>query len=62
MGNGDFAPHENAPGPPRLHMQVADGSGKVNTDIQFIADRQAIVNTITAYSFKWIPDSRQAAN
>jgi hypothetical protein len=51
MSNGNFAPHNNAPGPPRLRMEVADGSGKVNTDIQFIADRQAIVNTITAYSY-----------
>ena len=51
MSNSNFAPHSNAPGPPRLRMEVADGSGKVNTDIQFIADRQAIVNTITAYSY-----------
>ena len=51
MDIGNFAPHENSPGPPRLHMEVADGSGKVNTDIQFIADRQAIVNTLTAYSY-----------
>jgi SnoaL-like domain len=51
VGSGNFAPHKNAPGPPRLHVEVADGSGKVNTDIQFIADRQAIVNTITAYSY-----------
>jgi 3-phenylpropionate/cinnamic acid dioxygenase small subunit len=51
MSNANFAPHENAPGPRRLHMEVADGSGQVNTDIQFIADRQAIVNTITAYSY-----------
>ncbi len=51
MSNANFAPHENAPGPLRLHMEVADGSGKVNTDIQYIADRQAIVNTIIAYSY-----------
>jgi hypothetical protein len=51
MGNPNFVAHENAPGPRRLHMELADGSGKVNTDIKFIADRQAIVNTITAYSF-----------
>ncbi len=51
MSNPNFVAHENAPGPPRLHMESADGSGKVNTDIQYIADRQAIVNTITAYSY-----------
>jgi 3-phenylpropionate/cinnamic acid dioxygenase small subunit len=32
-------------------MEVADNSGKVNADVQFMADRQAIVNTITAYSY-----------
>jgi hypothetical protein len=51
MSNANFAAHENAPGPRRLHMEAADVSGKVNTDIQYIADRQTIVNTITAYSF-----------
>jgi hypothetical protein len=51
MSDANLTPHENAPGPRRLHMEVADGSGKVNTDIQYIADRQAIVNTITAYSY-----------
>jgi 3-phenylpropionate/cinnamic acid dioxygenase small subunit len=51
MSNANFAAHENAPGPRRLQMEVADGSGKVNTDIQYIADRQTIVNTITAYSY-----------
>jgi SnoaL-like domain len=51
MSSANFAPHENAPGPRRLHMEAADGSGKVNADIQYIADRQAIVNTITAYSY-----------
>jgi hypothetical protein len=51
VGSVNFVPHENAPGPRRLHMEVADGSGKVNADIQYIADRQAIINTITAYSY-----------
>lgn len=51
MSGPNFVPHKNAPGPQRLHMELADGSGKVNTDIQYIADRQAIVNTITAYSY-----------
>ena len=32
-------------------MDVAGGSGRVNADIQFMADRQAIVNTVTAYSY-----------
>ncbi len=39
------------PGPKKFKMMEADYSGKVNTDLQFIADRQAIVNLITAYSF-----------
>ena len=39
-----FVPHASVPGPPRLDMALADNSGTVNTDIQFIADRQAIIN------------------
>lgn len=46
-----FVPHKNVPGPPRLEMAVADYSGSVNTDPQFIADRQAIVNHVMAYSY-----------
>jgi acetoacetate decarboxylase len=46
-----FVPHENAPGPTRLDVEKADNSGAVNTDIQFIADRQAIINHVTAYSY-----------
>jgi acetoacetate decarboxylase len=51
MSDAKFVPHKNVPGPPRLPMEEADYSGKVNTDLQYIADRQAIVNTITAYSY-----------
>jgi acetoacetate decarboxylase len=51
MSNEKFVVHKNAPGPPRQHVEKADNSGKVNTDPQFIADRQAIINTITAYSY-----------
>lgn len=46
-----FVPHKNVPGPPRLDMAVADNSGTVNTDVQFIADRQAIINHVMAYSY-----------
>jgi len=51
MSNPGFVAHENAPGPRRLRMEAADVSGKVNADIQYIADRQTIVNTVTAYSY-----------
>jgi hypothetical protein len=51
MSNEKFVAHKNVPGPQRLQLEKADNSGKVNSDPQFIADRQAIVNTITAYSF-----------
>jgi hypothetical protein len=46
-----FIPHANVPGPPRLEMPVADNSGTVNTDPQFMADRLAIVNHVMAYSY-----------
>jgi len=46
-----FVPHENAPGPPRLDLEKADNSGAVNADIQFIADRLAIINHISAYAY-----------
>ncbi len=51
MSNEQFVVHKNAPGPSRLQVEKADNSGKVNTDPQFVADRQAITNTITAYSY-----------
>jgi 3-phenylpropionate/cinnamic acid dioxygenase small subunit len=37
--------------PEKLPMLEADPSGSVNTDIQFIADRQAILNHVAAYSY-----------
>ena len=37
--------------PKRLPMVESDYSGKVNTDPRFIADRQAIVNHVTAYAY-----------
>lgn len=46
-----FVPHKNAPGPARLEMAVADNSGTVNADPQFVADRQAIINHVTAYAY-----------
>jgi 3-phenylpropionate/cinnamic acid dioxygenase small subunit len=48
-GATDF--QKRIPGPKRLPMMQADYSGAVNTDPQFIADRQAIVNHVTAYSY-----------
>lgn len=51
MSNDKFVPHKHAPGPPREQVEKADNSGKVNSDPQYIADRQAIVNTVTAYAY-----------
>ena len=47
----NFVPHENVPGPLRLDMEKADNSGTVNTSPQFIADRQAILNHVSAYAY-----------
>ncbi len=46
-----FVPHKNVPGALRLDMAKADNSGAVNADIQFIADRLAILNHISAYAY-----------
>ena len=46
-----FVPHKTVPGPSRLDLEKADNSGAVNTDIQFIADRLAILNHVSAYSY-----------
>jgi hypothetical protein len=46
-----FEPHSTVPGPKRLQMEKADNSGTVKADIQFIADRLAILNHIGAYAF-----------
>ena len=46
-----FVPHQSVPGPLRLEMAIADNSGTVNTDPLFIADRQAILNHVMAYSY-----------
>lgn len=35
----------------KMDMMEADNSGKVNADVQFIADRQAILNHVSAYSY-----------
>jgi 3-phenylpropionate/cinnamic acid dioxygenase small subunit len=48
-GLTDF--QKRIPGPAKLPMAQADYSGAVNTDVQFIADRLAIVNHVTAYSY-----------
>jgi acetoacetate decarboxylase/3-phenylpropionate/cinnamic acid dioxygenase small subunit len=49
----EFQPHRNAPGPQRLSMEKADTTGAVHNpkDLQFLADRQAIVNKVQAYSY-----------
>ena len=39
------------PGPARLPMTVADNSGTVNADPGFMADRLAILNHVSAYSY-----------
>ena len=39
------------PGPKKLAMTEADYSGDVHKDPQFIADRQAIINHVNAYSY-----------
>ena len=46
-----FVPHSGVPRPVTLDVAKADNSGVVNTDPQFIADRQAIINHVTAYSY-----------
>jgi acetoacetate decarboxylase len=51
MSNDKFIPHKNVPGPVRLEMARADNSGTVNTDPMFMADRQAIINHVMAYSY-----------
>jgi hypothetical protein len=38
-------------GPAKHEMVQADFSGRVNTDVQFIADRLAILNQMTAYAY-----------
>lgn len=51
MSKDTFVPHKNVPGPARLDMELADNSGKVNSDPMFIADRLAIINHVMAYSY-----------
>ena len=50
-GDGLTEFQKRIPGPQKLAMTQADYSGAVNTDVQFIADRQAIINHVTAYSY-----------
>ena len=42
---------KNLQSPPRLYMAMPDSSGVVNNDTQFIADRLAILNHMSAYSY-----------
>lgn len=51
MSNEKFVPHKNVPGPARQKMERADNSGAVNADPMFVADRQAIINHVMAYSY-----------
>jgi hypothetical protein len=46
-----FVPHKTVPGPSRLKVEKADNSGAVIANIQFIADRLAILNHLTAYAY-----------
>jgi hypothetical protein len=46
----DYVPFPNVRAPHLPTANAAD-SGAVNTDVQFIADRQAIINHVTAYSY-----------
>ena len=49
-----WAPSEHQKGisgPAKLRMTQADGSGRPNADPDFIADRQAILNPMTAYAY-----------
>ncbi len=51
---GEWKPtdfQKRIPGPARLPMVEADYSGSVNSDPQFIADRLAILNHVSAYSY-----------
>jgi 3-phenylpropionate/cinnamic acid dioxygenase small subunit len=48
-GLTDF--QKRIPGPKKLAMTQADHSGEVHADLQYIADRQAIINHVTAYSY-----------
>ena len=49
MSNEKFVAHKNVPGPQRLQLEKADNSGKVNSDPQFIADRQAIDKSMNQF-------------
>lgn len=42
---------EGIPGPRKLRMTEADSSGAANADVQFLADRLAILNHLTAYAY-----------
>lgn len=46
-----FVPHKNVPRPVMLEVERADFSGTVHTDPMYIADRQAIINHVMAYSY-----------
>jgi hypothetical protein len=46
-----FTPHASVPWPLRLEMERADNLSVVNADPMFMADRQAIVNNVVAYSY-----------
>jgi acetoacetate decarboxylase len=46
----NYVPFPNVRAPHLPTANAAD-SGAVNTDVQFIADRQAIINHVTAYSY-----------
>jgi hypothetical protein len=47
-GSSTFVPFQNVPGPKRLQLAEADNSGSVNASPEWMADRLAILNFITA--------------
>ena len=50
-GSSTFVPFQNVPGPKRLPVAKADSSGAVDANPQWMADRLAILNFITAYPY-----------
>jgi 3-phenylpropionate/cinnamic acid dioxygenase small subunit len=50
-GSSTFVPFQHVPGPKRLQLADADNSGSVNASPDWMADRLAILNFITAYPY-----------
>jgi hypothetical protein len=52
-----FVPHKNVPAPSRLDVEKAGNSGAVNTNIQFIADRLAMLSGASWH--RWSSSTRR---